>query len=226
MLDFSGVREAGHPVLHVVTDNNMVSDRGRSTLRYAPAPLLFNLAHTSREAVMDAQPWTYAVSVREVRREGRVRENAPLGSAKLPDPRRFLTLEACASTEDATMAFSAGVRQPEGGTRWFDSDAGLPGFRIGRRATEFPNGCFRGAVALPARTSGEDVVALRLRAFTRLPQKDEPPLARGSGHARLERVNTLFFLGPNDLPLPGFFSWQGQSDLQPEGPPAELKIRD
>jgi hypothetical protein len=175
---------------------------------------------------MDAHPWTYAVSAREVRREGRVRSDARPGSKRVPDPRRFLTIEACAATVDATVAFSVGVRAPSGEKRWYDSDAGLPRFRIGRTATEFPNGCFRGAMALPEGTREEDVVALRVRAFTRLPRKGEPPLPKGSGRARLERVNTVFFLGPDDRPLPSLISWRGSEDLQPEGPPHELKLRD
>ena len=226
ILDFTGVREARHPLLHVVTDNNMVSDRGPTTVRFAPAPIPFDLASASREAVMDAHPWTYAVSAREVRREGRVSEWARPGSKKVPDPRRFLTLEACAITEDATVAFSAAVRQADGSTRWHASDAGIPSFRIGRRATEFPNGCFRGAVALPAGTHAEDVVALRLRAYTQPPRKDGPPLAKGTGRVRLKRVNTLFLLGSDDRPGPSLFSWQGDAALAPEGPPFDLKIRD
>lgn len=84
---------------------------------------------------MDAEPWTYAVSAREVRREGRVAADARPGSKKVPDPRRFATLEACAETRDATLAFSVGLRDGVGGLRWFDSDARLPEFRIAGRAS-------------------------------------------------------------------------------------------
>ena len=226
VLDFAGASEGSHPLLHVVTDNNMVSDRGPITVRVAPAPIPFDLASVSREAVMDAHPWTYAVSAREVRREGRVSTRARPGSRKVPDPRLFLTLEACAATEDATVAFSAGVRARDLGIRWFDSDAGLPSLRIARRATEFPNGCFRGAVALPVGTRAEDVVALRLRAYTKRPGKDEPPLARGEGRVRLERVNTVFLMGSDDRPGPSLFAWRGDVPIAPEGPPFELRIRD
>lgn len=226
LLPFRGRHEGAHPLLYVVTDNNMVSDRGEGTVRFAPAPVAFDLANTSREALMDANPWTYAVSVREVRREGRVDESAGPGSEKVPDPRRFATLEACAATHDATISFSVGVRGPDGSTRWHDSDAGLPRFRIGRRATEFPNGCFRGAVALPEGTEPADIVGLGIRAFTRIAGKDEPPIPKGAGSARLERVNTLFLLGEDDRPTPSLFSWQGAAELVPEGPPFELTIRD
>jgi hypothetical protein len=221
---FAGTHEEGRPLLYVVTDNNMVGDRGTKTVRMAPAPFPFDLSGTSREAVMDANPWTYSISAKEARREGRVRSAARPGSDRVPDPRRFATLEACAAAQDATIAFSLGVRGPDGTTRFVDSDAGLPTFRIGRRPTEFPNGCFRGAVALPPGTRPGDLAALRLRAFTRIARKNEPPLEKGSGIARLQRVNTLFLLGADDQPGPRLFSWQGDEPLLPEGPPLELVI--
>jgi hypothetical protein len=225
VLPYAGAWETGHAVLYVVTDNNMVADRGKHIVRIALAPFAFDLTGTSREAVMDANPWTYTVSVKEARREGRIRPEARPGSKRVPDPRRFATLEACAATRDATLAFSLGVRTREGSTRFFDSDAGLSRFRIGRRATEFPNGCFRGAVALPPGTEASEIVALRLRAFTRLPAEGEAPLPKGSGTARLLRVNSLFRLNANDEPGPSLFSWHGDEPLTPDGPPLELTIR-
>ena len=56
----------------------MVKDQGKSSQRYAPAPIPFDLTGVSREKVMDANPWTYAVTAQEARREGRVvRSPAP-----------------------------------------------------------------------------------------------------------------------------------------------------
>jgi hypothetical protein len=221
---FTGAHEAAHPLLYVVTDNNMVAERGEAALRFAPAPVPFELKDVSREAVMDAFPWTYQVSVREARREGRVDERARPGYRKIPDPRRFATVEACAPAQDATLAFSVGVRDRHGELRWFDSDLSLKNFRIARRPHEFPTGCFRGAIALPADVSADAIVGLRFRAFTRTAGKDETPLPKGAGSARLRSVNTLFLLGPDDLPGPRLFSWQGEVALEPEGPPFEMKI--
>jgi len=223
-MPFGGSREAEHPLLYVKTDNNMLGDRGTVTMRFAPAPFSFDLQGVSREAVMDAHPWTYRVSAQEARREGRVAARARPGSRKVPDPRRFATLEACAPAEDATLAFSIGVRGQEGKTRWFDSDAGLPAFRIARSPHNFPNGCFRGAVALPAGVNATDLRALRLRAFTRLTSQDERPLPKGAGRARLLSVNTLFLLDSEDRPGPSLFSWRGDVPLAPDGPPFELSI--
>src|SRR5439155_18351899 len=46
---FTGRHEGRHPLLWVATDNNMVSDTGTTTTRYAPAPELFDLTDVSRE---------------------------------------------------------------------------------------------------------------------------------------------------------------------------------
>ena len=162
---FAGRREASHPVLYVVTRNNMVSDRGPATPRAALAPLPFSLDGVSREAVMDAQPWTYQVSAVEVRREGLVRDGARPGSKRIPDPRRFVFLEACARVSDARLAFDVALRRADGALRWYASDAGRPDFRVAR------SGCFRAGVALPPEASAGDVAALRLRAHTRAPRR-------------------------------------------------------
>jgi hypothetical protein len=223
LLPFAGRREGTHPLLYVVTVNNMVDDHGASEVRFAPAPTRFDLAGVSREVVMDRDPWTYRVSAQEVRREGRVSERARPGGKRIPDPRRFATLEACAPAQDATVAFDVGVRGPEG-LRWFASDGGLPEFRIARSAIHFPTGCFRGAVALPAGTVSSDLAALRLRAFTRRPGKDEPPLPAGAGRVRLTSVNRLFLLTAEDEPGPNLLEWRGDQPLAPEGPPFEIPI--
>jgi hypothetical protein len=223
LLSFEGTREAAHPVLHVVTENNMVDVRGGSAVRFAPVPLAFDLAATSREAVMDADPWTYRVSAQEARREGRVDARARPGSKRVPDPRRFATLEACAPSEDAVIAFEVGVRTAEG-VRWHASDGGRPEFRIARNATHFPNGCFRGAVALPAGADGSSIAALRVRAHTRPPREGEAPLPKGAGRARLTSVNRLFLLDAHDEPGPDLLKWAGDAPLVVDGDPFEVPI--
>ena len=58
LLSFTGRREGSHPLLYVVTDNNMLDERG-GDVRFAPAPTRFDLDGVSREVVMDREPWTY-----------------------------------------------------------------------------------------------------------------------------------------------------------------------
>ncbi|HET9314869.1 MAG TPA: hypothetical protein VFQ51_04730 [Vicinamibacteria bacterium] len=224
LLPFGGRREGSHPLLFVVTTNNMVDDRGAADVRFAPAPTRFDLGGVSREVVMDREPWTYRVSAQEVRREGRVSARARPGDKRIPDPRRFATLEACAPAEDATLSFEVGVRGRDG-VRWFPSDGGRRDFRIARSAIHFPTGCFRGAVALPEGTTAADLAGLRVRAFTRVAGKDEPPLPAGAGRAQLKSVNRLFLLEADDQPGPNLLEWRGDAPLVPEGPAFEVPIR-
>ena len=215
---FAGAHEGHHPLLWVATDNNMVRDRGRTTRRYAPAPIAFDLAAASREAVMDASPWTYRVSAEEARREGRIVSAVRLGSGRIVDPRRYAYLEACAQVEDAALSFAVEVTPPGGAPSWFESDGGRPRFRVQR------GGCFQAAVALPAGTTEASVSALRVRADTRLPDVGEQPLPPGSGAARLTRVNRLFLLNEDFAPGASLLVWSGDVDLKIGGPPLVLRI--
>ena len=218
LLPFRGPHEGTHPLEWVVTDNNMVGDRGDTTRRYALAPEDFDLDAVSREAVMDAHPWTYRVSAQEARREGRVAEDTRPGGGRIPDPRRFAILEACGEVQDAALSFALGVAGPGGETRWYESDGGEPKFRVAR------GGCFRSAVALPPGDAGRPV-ALRVWAHTRLPREGESPLPPGTGRARLSRINKLFRLGEDDEPAENLFAWAGEAALVAEGPPLERALR-
>jgi hypothetical protein len=173
---------------------------------------------------MDAHPWTYRVSALEARREGHVRENAVPGSGALPDPRRFAYLEACAEVKDAVLTFALATRTPDGGRRWHESNGEEPKFRIRRSPSEFPNGCFRGAVALPAGTADADLAGIRFRAYTREPDKNEKPLPPGAAAARLTRINRLFRLGEDYLPLRSTLSWTGDLPLDVDGAPVEVPL--
>jgi hypothetical protein len=208
---FRGPREGAHPLLWVATDNNMVTDHGDVRRRHRPAPLPADLRDVSREAVMDAHPWTYRVMSEEVRREGRRDDTARLGSERVPDPRRFVFLEGCAEVQDAQLAFDVAVAPGE----WIASDGGRARFRVSR------SGCFRAAAALPA---GAAVRALRVRAHTRPPGRGEAPLAPGRGRATLTRINRLFRLEVDFTPGPDLVQWTGAARLAGEGPAFELPL--
>lgn len=216
ILPFSGAHEARHPLLWVATDDNILSDHGETTLRYAPAPFAFGLVGVSREAVMDAHPWTYRVMAYEVAREDRIVQNARPGSGRIPSPQRFAYVEACGDLEGATLAFDLGVRRKDGRVKWYPSDGGRSAFRIDR------SGCFRAAVAVPAGTTPERLKALRFRTYARPPREGDSP--SGAGKAHLTHVNRLFFLGSDLTPGPNLFSWLGEADLRPGGPPLELPL--
>jgi hypothetical protein len=219
-ITFNGPRIGRHPVLWVATDNNMVADHGpEDVVRFAPAPELVSLDDTSREAVMDARPWIYAVSSAEMVREGRIDSSAPAGSGRIPDPRRYATIEACGDVHDATLAFDIGVRRqtPGRGTRgpedveWHATDEGGAKFRIAR------GGCFRGGAPLPEGVTLPDIVALRIRAYTRPPRAGETALPPGSGRVVLTRVNRVFMLDRDFVPAFAPIHWTGTLPVPSDG---------
>jgi len=228
IVPFRGRREGRHPLLYVITDNNMVKDRGVTNQRYAPAPIAYDLTNASREVVMDEHPWTYSVTAQEARRENRVRASPKPGSKRIFDPRRYAVLEACAAPEDsafATFTFALSLSDGRGGARQFDSTGRVPEFKISRSPDNFPNGCFRGAVALPRDATAEDLANVQIRAHSRPPRKGEAPKVAPRGPARLRRITRLFLMNTHDQPGPSLFSWSGEAALPLDGDPVTIEIR-
>jgi hypothetical protein len=213
ILRFRGAREGRHPLLRVVTDNNMVSDAGVGPVRYAPAPIYFPLEERSRESVMDAYPWLYSVMTLELVREGKIAEDAPPGKGLIPDPRRYVYVEACGEAGIAALAFAVQV-----GDTWHASDRGVPEYRFVRA------GCFRGAVPLPAGIDLSSVRALRFQAFERPnpPGAGQPTTERPT--ARLTHINKVFMLDASYRPGASRFRWRGDQTLVPGGPPVEFAL--
>lgn len=219
ILPFRGSRLGSHPLLWVATDNNMVSDGGPAdAYRFAFAPRLVDLTGVSREAFMDANPWLYAVMAAELVRERRIDRSAPAGSGRIPDPRSFGYVEACGDLRDATLAFDVGVEGGDGPT-WHPTDRGDTRFRIAR------SGCFRAAVPLPAGTSPAQIRGLRARAYTRPPRQEEAPLPAGSGRATLRRVNTIFMLDQEFMPVPSDAKWRGRLAVPADAAAAAVPIQ-
>jgi hypothetical protein len=208
---FKGRHEAAHPLLWVSTDNNMVSESGPTRVRYAPAPERVDLEQMSREAVMDRHPWTYAVASVEMRREGKIVDEAPPGHNAISDPRRFVYVEACGQVGNAALAFSIGV-----GDRWIPSDRGMPKYRIAR------DGCFRAAIPLPAGAFARDVRALRVVAYER-PTADGQPRP-SSNPVQLTRINKVFTLDDQFVPGPTMAQWLGPATIRIGGTPLEIPI--
>ena len=209
VLPFGGTREGRHPLLWVSTVNNMVLDKGTTRLRYALAPVAFPLHGLAREAVMDAHPWLYAVMAQELMREGKIVSDAAPGTDTIPDPRRFVFLEACGELGGSALALAILV---DG--RWIASDRGVPEYRIVR------DGCFRAAIPLPPPLSARDVRAVRAMAYTRQSSGESP--AKPAGPVRLTRLNKVFQLDERYRPGPSRFNWQGVLTLAPDGQPVEI----
>ncbi|MHB8734604.1 MAG: hypothetical protein ACYC6M_04805 [Terriglobales bacterium] len=154
---FIGTHVDAHPLLVDATDNNNVSDRvselvgERPTMRFGMAPFPFDLSHASREAVMDAHPWSYRIMAEEVTRQGKVSAHPGIGQGKIADPRNYLYLEASAQPTDAAMGFLAKFR---GDPHWYSSDFGIGYFRIDR------GGYFRSAIQVPPGTRWNNLQSL------------------------------------------------------------------
>jgi len=217
---FTGRHEARHPLLWVSTDNNMVSESGPTSIRYAPAPERFDLTNASREVVMDRHPWSYFVAFEEARREGKIADKPP-GQNAIPDPRRFVFVEACGDVGHAALAFAVtlGSARLKRGRMvpWIWSDRGLERYRIVR------DGCFRAAIPLPRRVPAREVQALRVFAYKRPPAFGRAVAPVGSVH--LTRVNTVFMLDDTYQPGPSLLQWTGDVMLEPGGRPFDLSIR-
>jgi hypothetical protein len=219
ILPFRGRREGRHALLWVSTDNNMVRDTGDVPIRYAPAPQPAALEMVSREAVMDANPWLYAVMAQELRREGKVALTSSQGSPSPPpgqdtiaDPRRFAYIEACGDVGNTAVAFEV-----HAGGEWVASDRGLSQYRITR------DGCFRSATPLPASSDAMDVDAVRVRAYERPPVEGKPPVPPTG--VRLTRINKVFLLDERYVPGPALLSWQGTVLIRAGGNPLEVTRR-
>jgi hypothetical protein len=152
---------------------------------------------------MDERPWTYAVTSAEMVREGRIDPNAAAGSGKIPDPRRYATIEGCGDVHDATLAFDIGVKRAGHEIEWYPTDRGDVRFRIAR------GGCFRGGAPLPDGVSSSDVAALRIRAYTRPPREGEAALPPGTGRVVLQQINRVFMLDRNFVPALSPITWTG-----------------
>jgi hypothetical protein len=209
---FHGRHDARHPLLWISTDNNMVSESGASTIRYAPAPERFDLINVSREAVMDRHPWSYALASEEMQREGKIADEGP-GHNTIPDPRRFVYIEACGDVGSAALAFAVEVRNA-----WMASDRGVREYRIVR------DGCFRAAIPLPAGTGAGDIRAVRAIAYTRAAAKGQPAV-RPKRPVVLKRVNTAFMLDEQYQPGPPVLHWQGTAAIVADGTPFDLPVR-
>jgi hypothetical protein len=208
---FKGRHDGKHPLLWVSTDNNMVSESGPTQVRYAPRAQKFDLTGLPREAVMDASPWSYAIAAAEMRREGKVAVDPPPGLNKIPDPRRFVHVEACGTVGNAALSLSIGVHD-----QWIPSDRGLPQYRIVR------DGCFTIATPLPTGTRSSDIRAIRVHAFERQPSEGKPRVA--ADPVTLTRINKVFMLDEQDLPGPSILNWEGSQTLRAGGEPFEVKV--
>jgi CheY-like chemotaxis protein len=195
---YEGEREGFHPLLIPVTQNNMVAPAGgrRSALRFQLAPEAADFTGGARELAMDRAPFTYEVSAKELRREGKLRPHmavlrGPEEEETISDPRNYLVIEAKLKLEESVVQFLA----PGGAdSAWVTSSMGQPENYIGR------DGWVRAAIELPpaALAGGVKAIGFECALF-----RDEKKGVRPKiGRCVVEKLGKVFLLGPGYTPLP------------------------
>jgi CheY-like chemotaxis protein len=188
---YEGPRLGLHPILMPVTDNNMVEPAARnaSPIVHQMAPLLVDLSGGSRELVMDANPFTYEVSARELQREGKLRPYGVFVGEKISDPRNYLIVEVKISSHLAALQV---LIKRKGSLKWQGSALGLGKDHIER------GGWARAAIELPPGTKLQDLEQVGVQCLS-LRDLSRQPLAK-NGKCALESFGKVFFLGPDYRP--------------------------
>ncbi len=213
---FDGLREADHPLLQTATANNntaAVTDKATSSgYRFfldASATLPTGAA---REAAMDAQPWTYPVMAKEMRREGKIEAAPDPATPQLSDLGDYLFAAVTKATVYAapppagSWAGTALAVQLKSGDRWYRSDHGVADSSIQRDDPAATT------IELPAGTKAADVRAVKAIAV--------PVGTPGAFTITVSALDRGFFLGTSLLPTPSFLRWTGSQVLTPQQPEA------
>lgn len=124
---FNGKRLGSHPLFLDATVNNNFADDGCSALRVSPILIKTDLTKSSRETVMDANPWTYQIMAQEAIRENRINPEK-LDANTIADLREYLYAEVYTEPENAAVAFE--IKTPDG--KIFSSDSGIAALRVNR----------------------------------------------------------------------------------------------
>jgi hypothetical protein len=149
---FKGRKLGAHPLLRVCTSNNMVTDEFRDGPRVALAPVDELSPGFAREAMMDANPWTYRAMAAEMRREGRTESPGDPATAAVSDPRNYLYCDLSFVGLGRRQAIVE-VQTSGGGS--FLSNHGQPGGAVTAGAAR--DSWSRAAVELPEGTGPDDI---------------------------------------------------------------------
>lgn len=169
-----------HPMLAPVTDNNMVEPAGASQpgLRFQLVPVLPDLSNGSRELVMDAEPFTYEIACKEIRREDKIRApGAWIDGEKIADPRRYLVAEFRTETQNAAVQLLYRFR---GENLWRGSSLGIAKNFIER------DGWARTAVELPEGRASSEIGEFAFQCLSRRDLERQP--VPKNGRCRIARL--------------------------------------
>jgi hypothetical protein len=217
-LPFDGLHEGDHPLLETATGNNntaAVTNRAQTTgYRFFldSSPTL--PAGRAREAVMDANPWSYQVMAKEMIREGKVEPVASPLTPLMSDQRDYLFAEVKKATTYAApppLGSWAGVAlavKLKGDDTWYTSHHGIPDSSIQRDDPAATT------VELPPGANASAVEAIEAIAV--------PVGVPGDYSIAVTALNRGFFLGRDFLPGKSFVRWTGNVVLTPAQPAAVI----
>ena len=219
-LEFDGAHEGAHPLLQTATANNNLlpvkDPRVSSGYRFFLDSSRVLPAGRAREAVMDANPWTYQVMAREMLREGRLEPIADPATPEVSDQRGYLYAEVDKATTYATPPASGSwvgtALAVQVGGRWYTSHHGTPDWSIQRDDPAATT------VELPPGTGAADVQAVKAVAVP----VGTPP---AGWRIVVTSINRGFLLGGDYLPGASLVTWRGSAALTADSPEAVLWMR-
>ena len=197
-------------------NNNMVQvddPRATSGYRFIPDTSQMLPAHRAREAVMDANPWTYQVMAKEMIREGKVEPVASPATPEMSGQRNYLWVEVDKDTTyptppaAGTWVGTALQVKLKGDPQWYASNHGVPDSSIQRDDPAATT------VELPPGKAAADVEAIKAVAV---------PVGQTDYRIEVTSLNRGFFLGADFTPGASFISWQGSAILTPADPEAVI----
>jgi hypothetical protein len=223
---FTGAKEGDHPLLVNVTANNnleQVTDPRASTgYRFFLDGAATLPAGRAREAVMDANPWTYPIMAKEIAREGEVEPVPSPDTPLVSDQRNYLFAEVDKDTSypsppaSGTWVGTALAVKLRGSDRWYDSHHGVPDWSIQRDDPAATT------IELPPGTTQAQVEAIKAVAVPVAATGDTPAPAPADYTIHVRSLNRGFLLGPSYLPQPSFLRWAGDAVLTPQQPEAVI----
>jgi hypothetical protein len=170
---FQGTWDGHHPVLRDATGNNDFSDQGTTPFRFQMAPVPGPAPGAMREAVMDANPFTYQVMGDEVARWYEDGSTDP-ASSQAGDARQYAIIDiADSGTNVSSLAVAL---QLSGGSTWYTSDFGS-GFPL------TTTGHSRTVVKLPLGWQGQSITGAKVEVY--------PPSAAASVQVQSFTVESL-----------------------------------
>lgn len=208
-LRFHGARIAGHPVLRTSTLNNLVSDSGKTQLKFFLSPELKKMKPHSREIFMDQFPWTYKVMAQEMHREGKYEIPGNPDTPAVSDARNYLYFEFNSTMEGEELALIFAV-QLKGSTSWFYSNHKSKDVQSVNRG-----GWRRTTIELPPGTKLENLGKLKIFA------RGEQPF-----NIKLLTVSKIFILDENYIPQELPLNWPGEINLNGKKPEITFNIEE